>query len=185
MLVLRKGGGRGAAARRICCLACASGASGSRPGLADFITPRSVYGCGIPRSAIVFVLRERRPPTEAKRPARASRGLRLFYAAQTAVMISIAQQSGETRAMPQAMSWEEWAKHDAIALATGIRAGERRHREAAAQAAAAIARLDAKLEAVLGLYDDVLADPDPDRPDAGGRLYGVPMLLKDPGSGLA
>jgi len=87
--------------------------------------------------------------------------------------------------MPQAMSWEEWAKHDAVALAARVESGELLPREVAAQAAAAIARLDPKLEAVLGLYDDVLADPDRGGPDKTGRLYGVPMLLKDLGSGLA
>src|SRR5215470_13249102 len=34
-------------------------------------------------------------------------------------------------------------------------------------------------------YDDVLADPDADRPNGEGLLYGVPILLKDLGSGLA
>jgi amidase len=87
--------------------------------------------------------------------------------------------------MPQAMSWDEWAKHDAVGLAERIKAGELSAKEVTAQAAEAIARLDPALEAVLGLYDDVLADPDRDRPDKGGRLYGVPMLLKDLGSGLA
>ena len=38
---------------------------------------------------------------------------------------------------------------------------------------------------MLGLYDDVVADPDKDGPSKEGRLYGVPMLLKDLGSGLA
>jgi amidase len=87
--------------------------------------------------------------------------------------------------MPQAMSWDEWAKHDAVALAERIQRGELTPREAAAQAEAAIGRLDPKLEAVLGLYDDVLADPDRDGPAISGRLYGVPMLLKDLGSALA
>ena len=86
--------------------------------------------------------------------------------------------------MPQAMSWEEWAKHDAAALAARIRAGELTGREAVAQAAAAVARLDPQLEAVLGLYEDILIDPDWDLPDRSGKLYGVPMFLKDLGSGL-
>jgi amidase len=54
-----------------------------------------------------------------------------------------------------------------------------------AQAAEAVARVDPQIEAVLGLYDDVLADPDRDGPSKQGRLYGVPMFLKDLGSGLA
>ena len=38
---------------------------------------------------------------------------------------------------------------------------------------------------VLGVYEDAVADPDRDGPSKTGRLYGVPMLLKDLGSGLA
>jgi amidase len=87
--------------------------------------------------------------------------------------------------MPQAMSWEEWARHDAVGLAERIKAGDLTAREAAEQAAAAVARLDPALEAVLGLYDNVLANPDHDYPEKAARLYGVPMLLKDLGSGLA
>jgi amidase len=84
----------------------------------------------------------------------------------------------------QAMSWAEWAKRDAVALAADIRDGEVTAREAVAQAAAAVGRLDGTLAAVLGLYDDVLGEPDRDGPDRDGRLYGVPILLKDLGSGL-
>src|SRR5437764_112223 len=87
--------------------------------------------------------------------------------------------------MPQAMSWEEWATHDAVALAARIRGGELTPGEAAAQAAAAVARLDPQLEVVLGRYEDILIDPDRDLPDRSGKLYGVPMFLKDLVSGLA
>ena len=84
-----------------------------------------------------------------------------------------------------AMSWEEWHKHDAVALADLVRARAVTAQELTAQAAAAVARIDPQIEAVLGLYDDVVADPDKDGPKREGRLYGVPMLLKDLGSGLA
>ena len=84
-----------------------------------------------------------------------------------------------------AMSWEEWQSHDAVALADLVRAGKVAPKEMCAQAAAAVARIDPRIEAVLGLYDDVVADPDRDGPNRDGRLYGVPMLLKDLGSGLA
>jgi amidase len=84
-----------------------------------------------------------------------------------------------------AMSWEEWRKHDAVALADLVRAKAVGPKELCAQAAVAIARIDPQIEAVLGLYDDVLDDPDRDGPNRDGRLYGVPMLLKDLGSGLA
>ena len=84
-----------------------------------------------------------------------------------------------------AMSWEEWHRHDAVALADLVRARAVDAKELCAQAAAAVARIDPQIEAVLGLYDDVVADPDKDGPTPDGRLYGVPMLLKDLGSGLA
>ena len=83
-----------------------------------------------------------------------------------------------------AMSWDEWSKHDAIALAELVRAKQVTPKELAAQAAAGIERLNPKIEAALGLYEDVLAEPDTDSPNKDGRLYGVPMLLKDLGSGL-
>jgi amidase len=84
-----------------------------------------------------------------------------------------------------AMSWEEWHKRDAMALADLVRAKDVSPKELCAQAAAAVARVDPQIEAVLGLYDNVVADPDKDGPSRDGRLYGVPMLLKDLGSGLA
>src|SRR5271163_2684049 len=77
-----------------------------------------------------------------------------------------------------AMSWEEWHEHDAVALADLVRAGKVTAKELCAQTAAAVARIDPQIEAVLGLYDDVVADPDKDGPSKEGRLYGVPMLLK-------
>ena len=84
-----------------------------------------------------------------------------------------------------AMSWDEWHRHDALALADRVRAKEVAPGELCAQAAAAIKRVDPTIEAVLGTFDDVLADPDRDGPSKTGRFYGVPMLLKDLGSGLA
>jgi amidase len=84
-----------------------------------------------------------------------------------------------------AMSWEEWHKHDAVALADQVRARKVTPKELAAQAVEALDRVDPQIEAVLGLYEDVVADPDMDGPSKDGRLYGVPMFLKDLGSGLA
>ncbi len=83
------------------------------------------------------------------------------------------------------LSWDEWAKHDATALAALVKAKKVTPAELAAQAAAAVDKLDSKLSAVLGLYDEVLANPDKDGPSRDGALYGVPMFLKDLGSGLA
>jgi amidase len=88
-----------------------------------------------------------------------------------------------SRALP--MTWNEWVNHDATAMAALVKAGKITPKELAAQAAAAVDRLDPKLNAVLGLYDDVLANPDKDGPSHDGLLYGVPIFLKDLGSGLA
>lgn len=84
-----------------------------------------------------------------------------------------------------AMSWGEWAKHDGLALAKLVRERKIHPREIVRQAAAGVARVDDRLEGVLELFDDVLANPDVDRPARTGRLYGVPIFLKDLGSGLA
>jgi amidase len=84
-----------------------------------------------------------------------------------------------------AMSWDEWHEHDALALADLVRAKELTAKELSAQAAEAVAQLDPSIEAVLGIYEDAVANPDRDGPSKTGQLYGVPMLLKDLGSGLA
>ena len=83
-----------------------------------------------------------------------------------------------------AMDWAEWGRHDATSLAALVRSGQVSARELAAQAAAATAALNPRIEAVLELFADVLANPDADGPAREGGLYGVPMLLKDLGSGL-
>ncbi len=83
------------------------------------------------------------------------------------------------------MGWDEWAAHDATALAARIRRGDITAREAAAQAAAGVAMLDGKLDAVLGLFEDAIDNPDTDGPARDGLLYGVPVFLKDLGQGLA
>jgi amidase len=83
-----------------------------------------------------------------------------------------------------AMSWDEWARHDAMALAALVRDGQITPRELASQAATATARLNPKLQAVIEIFADVEANPDHDAPDRSAALYGVPMFLKDLGSGL-
>ena len=84
-----------------------------------------------------------------------------------------------------AISWDERQKHDALALADLVGAKELTSEQLFAQAAEAVERLDPAIEAVLGLYDDMVADPDRDAPSTAGRLYDVPTLLKDLGLGLA
>jgi amidase len=85
----------------------------------------------------------------------------------------------------QLMSWHDWARHDATGLAALVRTRQATPRELLAQAAAAIAGLEPSLDAVLEVFGDVVDNPDTDHPDPAGRLYGVPMLLKDIGSTLA
>jgi amidase len=84
-----------------------------------------------------------------------------------------------------AMSWEEWHRHDAVSLADLVRAGKVTPKELCAETVAAIARIDGQIEAALGLYEDVITDPDKNGPSKDGRLYGVPLFLKDLGSALA
>ena len=57
-------------------------------------------------------------------------------------------------------------------------------RELARQAARAVERLNPSLAAVIEVFDDVVRKPDADGPSKDGALYGVPIFLKDLGSGL-
>lgn len=86
--------------------------------------------------------------------------------------------------MTLAMSWDEWAKHDATALAGRVRAGEVTPAELAAQAAAGIARTDPALSAVVEVFEDVVADPLRDGMNPDGTFAGVPYLMKDLGPTL-
>jgi len=83
-----------------------------------------------------------------------------------------------------AMDWSDWARHDAVGLAGLVRRGEVSPKELAAQAAAAVGMLNPQIAAVIEVFADVLANPDADGPAPDGGLYGVPMFLKDLGSGL-
>jgi amidase len=88
--------------------------------------------------------------------------------------------------MPQslAMTWEEWSRHDALALADLVRKKKVSAKELARQVAAGIERANPKLAGVLEVFTDVVENPDNDGPAKDGRFYGVPMLLKDVGSSL-
>jgi hypothetical protein len=74
--------------------------------------------------------------------------------------------------------------HDATALAAEVRAGRVTPRELAEQAAEGVARLNPKVKGGHRSFADTLANPDTDHPNKEGALYGVPMFLKDLGSGL-
>lgn len=86
--------------------------------------------------------------------------------------------------MTWAMSWNEWAAHDACALAERVRTGELSAAEVAQQAAAAIAKTNPALDAVLEVFDDVVEDPLRDGLNPDGPLAGVPFLMKDLGPTL-
>src|SRR5262249_43870644 len=63
------------------------------------------------------------------------------------------------------MSWDEWARHDATALAAEVRAGRVTPRELAEQAAEGMARVNPKVNAVIEVFADTLANPDTDDPN--------------------
>ena len=86
--------------------------------------------------------------------------------------------------MTLAMSWSEWADHDGIGLAERVRKGDVTAVELAAQAAAGIARLDPQLDAVVEVFDDVVADPLKDGMNPEGVFAGLPYLMKDLGPTL-
>jgi len=83
--------------------------------------------------------------------------------------------------MTLAMSWDEWASHDAVALAGRLRRGEVTAAELAAQAAAAVAQLNPALSAVVEVFDDAVADPFQAGTDPAGFFAGLPFLVKDLG----
>ena len=87
--------------------------------------------------------------------------------------------------MTLAMTWSEWAAHDAVALAERVRRGDVTPAELAAQVAAGIARVDGELDAVVEVFGDVVANPLADGMNPAGAFAGVPYLMKDLGPTLA
>ncbi|OGA99211.1 MAG: amidase [Burkholderiales bacterium RIFCSPHIGHO2_12_FULL_69_20] len=86
--------------------------------------------------------------------------------------------------MTLAMSWDEWADHDAVALAARVRRGEVTAAELAAQAAAAVGRVNPLLSAVVEVFDDAVTDPFAAGAHAEGFFAGVPFFVKDLGPTL-
>ena len=82
------------------------------------------------------------------------------------------------------MSWDEWATHDAVALAGRVRKGDVTPAELAAQAAAGIAKVNPAVNAVVEVFEDVVADPLKDGMNPAGTFAGVPYLMKDIGPTL-
>ena len=83
--------------------------------------------------------------------------------------------------MSLVMSWDEWARHDAVGLAALVRQGQLTAAELAAQAAAAVAKVNPVLSAVVEVFGDVVADPLKDGMNPQGPFAGVPWLMKDLG----
>jgi amidase len=86
--------------------------------------------------------------------------------------------------MTLAMSWDEWASHDAVGLARRVRAGDVAPAALAAQAAAAAAKVNPAIGAVVEVFDDAVADPAANGTALAGPFAGVPYLMKDLGPTL-
>ena len=86
--------------------------------------------------------------------------------------------------MTLAMSWDEWAGHDAVGLAARVRQGDVTPAELAAQVVAAIERTNPALDAIVEVFEDVVADPLADGMRPEGAFAGVPYLMKDLGPTL-
>ena len=82
------------------------------------------------------------------------------------------------------MSWEAWARSDAVALAEGLARGDYSPRELAFQAREAIARVNPALDASSEVFDDVVDQPLADGMNPKGWFRGVPFLIKDLGPTL-
>ncbi len=81
-----------------------------------------------------------------------------------------------------ALSWKEYSECDATDLAELVSAGEVTAAELARQAAAASENVNPQLNAIIEVFDDVLANPYRDGMSKTGPFHGVPIMLKDLGS---
>ncbi|MEH6579437.1 MAG: amidase [Amphritea sp.] len=82
------------------------------------------------------------------------------------------------------MSWDEWLQLDATAMAELVDKGEVNAKELAIQCAAAVERVNPKINAVLEVFKDVVENPYKDGMSPEGAFHGVPCLMKDIGSGM-
>jgi amidase len=87
--------------------------------------------------------------------------------------------------MTLAMSWDEWTRHDGVALAERVKAGELTPQELARQAAEGVAKVNPALSGVVELFDDALADPAKAGANLDGAFAGLPFLMKDLGPTMA
>ena len=82
--------------------------------------------------------------------------------------------------MTLAMSWDEWAAHDAVGFAERVRKGDVTPAELARQMAAAAAKVNPSLSAVIETFDDAIANP-ASNAHLEGPFAGAPFLVKDLG----
>lgn len=82
------------------------------------------------------------------------------------------------------MSWDEWRQFDVVGLAELVKTRQVSPRDLTRQVAAAAERLNPQLRAILEVFEDTLENVEVDGPDRDGKLYGVPLLLKDTGPAL-
>lgn len=78
--------------------------------------------------------------------------------------------------------WATWGRIDATELATKLQAKDVAISEVMHQFADAISIQNPRLNAVIEVFDDVLADPDSSGANPDGPFYGVPIMIKDMGS---
>src|SRR6476646_7613412 len=86
-----------------------------------------------------------------------------------------------TDRMTLPMSWDEWARHDGVALAARVKKGEVTAAELAVQAAAGIAKVNSTLSGVVEVFEDAIVDPGGNGTDPEGPFAGLPFLMKDLG----
>ncbi|ARD60910.1 amidase [Kosakonia radicincitans DSM 16656] len=86
--------------------------------------------------------------------------------------------------MKTVMNWQEWAAHDATALAERVQQGEISATELAQQAQAAVSLINPQIGSVVELFDDAIAAPQTDGTRLDGPFRGVPFLMKDLGPGV-
>ncbi len=86
--------------------------------------------------------------------------------------------------MTTVMSWDDWMTHDAMGLADLVRKKQVTPRELAEQVKAGIAKVNPTINAVVEVFDDVVADPLKDGMNADGPFAGIPYLMKDLGPTL-
>ena len=80
------------------------------------------------------------------------------------------------------ISWDSYGQYDATDLAKLVADGEVSAQELATQAAMAVDMLNPKINGIIEIFADAVADPYQAGMDSNGPFHGVPMMMKDLGS---